>query len=263
MSVDDPEIRRQHEIMCRVLAESVVAQLLAAGCDAGQLIDFGGEVLRIIAERGFAAQVEDSPENGPGAAQRQEIPYRLTPAGGGLHRIHGPRVTLRPLVADDLPLLAGWRQDAAIRQSFSARMLSRLTHGGASDDREQLPRRDFIVCDEDGQNIGLMCLHNIDTAVSQGEMAKLIGAPHARGKGYAKESTGLVLAYAFDELGLGRVYLRTAGFNLHNIKLNEKIGFRFEGILRGSDVLDDRRVDVVLMSILRREFARLFVVVKG
>jgi len=267
MSVDDTGIRRQHEIMCRVLAESVVAQLLAAGCDAGELIDFGGEVLRIIAERGFAAEVDETPANGPGETPRREIPYRLTPLDGDLHRIHGPRVTLRPLAPDDLPLLADWQQDVAIRQSFSARMLSQLTDDATSEGQSQsqkpLSRRDFIVCDENDQPIGLLCLHNIDTAVSQAEIAKLIGAPHARGKGYAKESTGLVLAYAFDELGLGRVYLRTAGFNLHNIKLNEKIGFRFEGILRGSDVLDDRRVDVVLMSILRREFARLFVVVKG
>jgi len=249
--------------MCRVLAESVVAQLLAAGCDAGELIDFGGEVLRIIAERGFAAEVDDSPDSGAGPTRRQEIPYRLTPHGEDLHRIHGPRVTLRPLTDGDQPLLAGWQGDGAIQQSFSARVLSRLTDGTAGDDQESLPRRDFIICDEDDQGIGLLCLHNIDTAISQAEIAKLIGAPHARGKGYAKEATGLVLAYAFDELDLGRVYLRTAGFNLHNIKLNEKIGFHFEGILRGSDILGDRRVDVVLMSILRREFARLFALVKG
>lgn len=261
MSAEEQSIRRQHEIMCRVLAESVVAQLLKAGCDAGELIDFGGEVLRIIAERGFASEAADSPEDGPGATTRQTIPYGVTHLGQGQHSVKGARVTLRPLVAADRPLLAQWQKDVAIRQSFSRRLLEQLM-GGAASEGEGLSDRDFIICDEDGQDIGLISLHNVDMEVSQAEMAKLIGAPHARGKGYAREATGLVLGYAFDELGLGRVYLRTAGFNLHNIRLNEKIGFRFEGILRGSDVLDDRRVDVVLMSILRREFGRLFVLGK-
>ena len=260
-SSQEQHARRQHEIMCRVLAESVVAQLLSAGCDAGELIDFGGEVLRIITERGFAAGADESPENGPAAATRQRIRYGITRPDGRQHYIHGPRVTLRPLAATDLPLLAAWQEDAAVRQSFSTRLLGRLTGETTSE-----PRRpancDFVICDESGQGIGLISLHHVDMDVSQAELAKLIGAPNARGKGYAREATSLALGYAFDELGLGRVYLRTAGFNLHNIRLNEKIGFRFEGILRGSDVLAGRRVDVVLMSILRREFRRLFVLDK-
>ena len=247
--------------MCRVLAESVVTQLVRSGCSAGELIDFGSEVLRTIAERGFAAEVAESPENGDVSAPRREITCQITHLDGGQHRIQGARVALRPLAAADLPALADWQKDPAIRQSFSTRLLAKLTEGMASE-AEAPDDRDFIMCDENGQSIGLICLHHIDPVVSQAEMAKLIGATHARGKGYATEATSLVLGYAFDELGLGRVYLRTAGFNLHNIRLNEKIGFRFEGILRGSDVLAERRMDVVLMSILRREFGRLFTLAK-
>ena len=258
MSAEEPGIRRKHEIMCRVLAESVVAQLLAAGCDAGELIDFGGEVLRIIAERGFAAEVDEPPDNGQVTTPRQTIPYAITHLDGDRHSIRGDRVTLRPLEAADRPLLADWQEDTAIRQSFSVRLLDQFGDPAAGQDGCPADRH-FVICDEDGRSIGLIGLHGIDTAVSQAGLAKLIGAPHARGKGYAKEATTLVLGYAFDQLGLGRVYLRTAGFNLHNIRLNEKTGFRFEGILRGSDVLAGRRVDVVLMSILRREFSRLFV----
>jgi len=258
MDPKQPDTRRQHEMMCRVLAESVVAQLVASGCDAGELIDFGSEVLRNIAERGFAADADGSPQNDEGTEERRAIPYAVAPLDGDRHRVHGARVTLRPLRGDDLPLLGDWQKDPAIRQSFGTRLLAELT-GTMSPEGRGPASRDFVICDEAGRDIGLICLHRIDTAVSQAEIAKLIGSTEARGKGYAREATGLALAYAFDELGLGRVYLRTAGFNLHNIRLNEKMGFRFEGILRGSDILADRRVDVVLMSILRREFKRLFV----
>ena len=261
MTDEQPDIRRQHEMMCRVLAESVVSQLVTSGCNAGELIDFGSEVLRNIAERGFAAEVAESPEDEEVAAARQKIPYAATPLDGGLHRVEGGRVTLLPLADDDRPLLADWQKDVAICQSFSMRLLEQLTENMVSDCHGSADR-DFVICDENGQGIGLICLHHVDAGVSQAEIAKLIGSPEARNKGYAREATGLALAYAFDELGLGRVYLRTAGFNLHNIRLNEKIGFHFEGILRGSDILVDRRIDVVLMSILRREFKRLFVLDK-
>ena len=44
---------QQREVMCRVLANTVVKQLVESGCDSGQLIDFAGEVLRCITDRGF------------------------------------------------------------------------------------------------------------------------------------------------------------------------------------------------------------------
>ena len=41
---NDPEAiakkRKQDEILCRVLAESVVTQLIRSGCETGQLIGF-------------------------------------------------------------------------------------------------------------------------------------------------------------------------------------------------------------------------------
>jgi len=249
---------KQQEVMYRVLADSVVGQLIDSGCDSGQLIDFASEVVRCITDRGVASEPDSRAAAGSaGGADVRTIRWHVEAEGAGRHRIRGGRVTLRPLTDADRPRLERWAADPEIRKTFSSQLLGYLL-----DHLPEVPadpsRRDLVVCREDGEGIGLVCLFNIAPSIGQAESAKLLGEPDARGKGYAHEAAALLLAYAFDALELRRVYLRTAGFNLHNIKLNEKIGYKFEGILRESEVFGDRRVDVVLMSMLAREFASVY-----
>lgn len=255
---DEPELQKQREVMCRVLAETVVGQLIEAGFPPGRLIDFASEVVRCVSEQGVG---ENGGQGADGTARGREavrpIEWQVEPAGHETHRLRGARVTLRPLAPDDAPLLTKWLADPAIQKTLSRALLTDLVDRlpeAASDPR----RRDFVVCDASDRGVGLVCLFDIDPAVAQAEMAKLLGEPGVRGKGYAGEASRLLLAYAMDVLKLRRVYLRTAGFNLHNIKLNERMGFRFEGILRHSEVLDGRCVHVVLMSMLADEFAQRY-----
>jgi len=256
---EDEELRRRKhlEVTCRALAGSVVAQLVESGCDAGQLIDFASEVLRSVTERGVKPNGEPPGCSPSGSARITPIRCRCEPAGDGKHRIHGKRVSLRPLTADDGALLSTWAAEGQIRTTCSEALLHHLT-GDLPAAVADPARRDLVIRNEDGRDIGLVDLFAIDPEVGQAEMAKLLGDPAMRGRGYAKEATHLLLAYAFGELGLGRVYLRTAGFNLHNIRLNEKVGFRFEGILRRAHVLCGRLIDVALMSVLREDYLRAF-----
>ena len=46
--VDVAKLRKQREAMTRVLAHSVVHQLVRSGCDAGQLINFTAEILENV-----------------------------------------------------------------------------------------------------------------------------------------------------------------------------------------------------------------------
>jgi RimJ/RimL family protein N-acetyltransferase len=262
---DEVKNRKQLQAMQQVLAETVVTQLSDAGCDGGQLIEFASELIRCITERGFADDGDGALDAGAYASEADEalalpVLFRLEKVRQNRHALHGPRVCLRPVGPGDRPLLEAWRQDTEIRKTFGRDLLDHLIariDALAGDER----RRDFLICDgsdPSGRGVGAVCLFHIDAATGQAEIAKLLGDPRARGKGYAKEATGIVLGYAFRTLRLRRVYLQTAGFNLHNIKLNEKLGFRFEGILRESRALGGRLVDVVQMSMLAREYFRAF-----
>jgi len=261
MATTDEQARdvthQQREVMCRVLANTVVKQLVESGCDSGQLIDFAGEVLRCITDRGFEGSAGEPGGQSAPPVGSQAVEFRVEAGGSDGLVIRGTRVALRPATRADRPLLEAWSTERDIRQTFSkehlAGILARLS--GPADPEGDLP---LLLCDEQGKGMGLFCLLGIDEQVGQAEMTKLVGDPAARGKGYAAEATKVVLAYAFDQLGLRRVYLKTSGANFHNIRLNEAVGFKFEGILRQSHLLAGKLVDVATMSILAHEYFRLY-----
>ena len=79
----------------------------------------------------------------------------------------------------------------------------------------------------------------------------MIGEPTLRRKGLAKEAAQLWIRYGMATLGLRKIYLNAVNANIRNIKLNEELGFRVEGILRNDVIFDDKRHDVLRMVLLR------------
>lgn len=250
---DNGERDKQQEVMNRVLASSLVSQMLRSGCHAGQVIDFAAEILNNVTQNGFNNGHE---ADDPITEDAQEILWRVEQADGeNLARIVGPRVTLLPLAKNHLVYLKKWQQDRRIQRTCSHERLKEIIAQFRKPTQE---RYDLVICDENETPIGLVSLFDICRIVGQGELAKLLGNPDALGAGYAREASALLLAFAFERLGLERIYLRTKGFNLHNIKLNERLGFRFEGILRSSYRLNGELIDVVLMSMLSTEYYRKY-----
>ena len=70
------------------------------------------------------------------------------------------------------------------------------------------------------------------------------------------EAVRLLLDFAFRDLNLHRVYLHVFDTNAAAIRIYEKVGFVREGVLRQAAHIDGRYVDVMVMSILREEYAR-------
>lgn len=67
----------------------------------------------------------------------------------------------------------------------------------------------------------------------QGELGFTFAVAH-QGSGYATEAVRAVVQYAFEKLGMHRVFSRTDARNLRAQRLLERIGFRLEGELRES-----------------------------
>lgn len=78
--------------------------------------------------------------------------------------------------------------------------------------------------------------------------------PDYRGKGYGPEAIGLLLDYAFDELGLHRVGLRVISYNAARIRAYEKVGSRLEGTIREAVWREGKRWDVLAYGILHDEW---------
>ena len=108
-----------------------------------------------------------------------------------------------------------------------------------------------IISLEDRSPIGAMAFLNYDVMQFKAELRKIIGEPDMRGKGYGKEATQLWIRYGMETLDLKKIYLNTLDTNLRNIRLNEELGFRVEGILRNELFIDGEYRDVLRMGLWR------------
>lgn len=106
-----------------------------------------------------------------------------------------------------------------------------------------------IVTLLDGKPIGAMAFLDHSDKQKRAELRKLIGDLASRGQGLAEEATRLWIDYGIRTLGLEKVYLSTLQTQISNIKLNEKIGFRVEGLLRNEVFIDGERHDVLRMGL--------------
>ncbi|MEK4760194.1 GNAT family N-acetyltransferase [Viridibacillus sp. FSL E2-0187] len=77
---------------------------------------------------------------------------------------------------------------------------------------------------------------------------------HFWGNGYMTESGKLILGLAFDVLGLERVYAAHEVKNNASGKVLNRLGMKYEGILRKSEMIKGELVDSAYYSILKDEY---------
>lgn len=174
-------------------------------------------------------------------------------------KLKGERVRLRPLRDEDVAPLTAWINDADVRHW--------LHHSDREDATEEAFRevymaRDnalqavFAIEDETGRRAGVTRLIDIDRTHGRAELAIIIGEQSAWGRGYGTDAIRTLLEYAFEEMGLRRVYLITDADNARGIRCYEKCGFAHEGTLRKHRVRHGEPLDMVVMSVLREEWER-------
>lgn len=87
----------------------------------------------------------------------------------------------------------------------------------------------------------------------QGEVGWALSINY-RGKGYATEAARALISYAFEKLGLHRIFADTSNMNIPSVKVMERLGMRCEGQYRESEFQDGRWVDVLVYAILADEW---------
>jgi RimJ/RimL family protein N-acetyltransferase len=101
----------------------------------------------------------------------------------------------------------------------------------------------------DGTPIGAMAFLDHSQKQKRAELRKLIGDTASRGRGLAEEATKLWIRYGVRKLNLEKIYVSTLQTQISNIKLNERFGFRVEGLLRNEVTIDGSRHDVLRMGL--------------
>jgi RimJ/RimL family protein N-acetyltransferase len=163
----------------------------------------------------------------------------------------GEKVGIRAFELRDLELFDRWLSDIHGRHFLLSRATSRESE--IKELIESPCNIVGIVTLPDQTPIGAITYLNYDSVQRKAELRKLIGDKNWRGKGLAKEATRLWLDYGLSQLRLRKVFLDTLDTNLHNIRLNEELGFQIEGILRNEVYFDGRMHDVLRMGLIRDE----------
>ncbi len=102
----------------------------------------------------------------------------------------------------------------------------------------------FGIClKEENKLIGQLAIKNIDWSIPKGELGYFIDQTY-EGKGIVTEALQKVIHYAFTDLKMNKLFLRTLLDNVASQKVAEKNGFIKEGILRkefksGNNKLED------------------------
>jgi ribosomal-protein-alanine N-acetyltransferase len=178
---------------------------------------------------------------------------------GPLATLSTDRFLLRPFAVADAPVvqrLAGDRAVADTTQNIphpypdgAAEAFIRSTH-------EQAARGSgttfAVVRQADGELVGCIGIR-VDAAHARGELGYWIGRPYW-GQGYGTEAAAAVLAFAFGQLGLNRVYATALTRNPASARVMQKIGLRHEGTLRQHVVKWGVAEDVVVYGLVRADY---------
>lgn len=162
------------------------------------------------------------------------------------------RLIIREMLKKDIPIVKKWLEDEE-GKSF---LLSRSS--GRTDSIEELFEDEFntfgIITLPDNDPIGIIAYLNVDEMQKKAELRKMIGVPEQRGKGYGNEASKIWIEYGLYSLGLDKIYVTTLNTNIKNIRINEMLGFRVEGLMQNEIKIDNEYHDLLKMNLLKEWF---------
>jgi RimJ/RimL family protein N-acetyltransferase len=167
---------------------------------------------------------------------------------------------MRPMTADDIPVLAGWFENLDDLALFDRRSpLPLNAEATQSGWREALAESEpracywFTIDDEAGEAVGVAGLQDINLVHGDGVLPIYLAGP-ARQRGLGVRATAMLLDLAFDQLRLTRVTSFFREDNEASRRMTESAGFREEGRMRKAWFADGKRFDVVAIGILEKEW---------
>lgn len=163
-------------------------------------------------------------------------------------------LTLRALEKTDVDFLYRLYNDPAIMKYwFEEPYFSKTKiEENLTKQLDDTQNRRFIL--QNGtEAVGFVALFFIHGVHRKAEFAIMMD-PQQQGKGYAKTATKLAMDYAFQTLNLNKLYLVVDEVNEKAIHIYEKIGFKYEALLKNEYFIDGVYHNAVYMSIFQDEY---------
>ena len=168
------------------------------------------------------------------------------------------KITLRALTEADMELTLRWHNSDDIKLNYAGhpfpvnremekKWYDRILY-------ENIPVTVFgIEITDSKELVGLVMLKGISLINRSAEFSIYIGDEKNRGKGYAAEATREAIRFAFDKIGLHRLWLCVMAENAAAVKLYESAGFIKEGILKQSIFKDGSFRDEIIYALVKEK----------
>lgn len=173
----------------------------------------------------------------------------------------GKRVCLRPIEREDLDRFVRFFADPEVRAHLDMVLgLGNAQEIAWFEEQLRLPPLeqpfavDLVQGTEKPRLIGGAGLRGFDWRNRSAELGLVIGDKSVWGQGLGTEVTRVLLRHAFFTLNLHRVWLRVFADHARAQKVYEKVGFAVEGRQRDGDFRNGRYRDVLVYSLLAREW---------
>lgn len=159
---------------------------------------------------------------------------------------------LRQLLVEDKKSFLKWHNDTELRNyiggafPFAEETFLNIIKQEPTDNPSNVW---FGVCQSE-KLIGIAGLHNIKYIQNNAEISFFVGDKKFRGKGYGAAIVDLLKHYAFETIGLHRVYARIYSGNLRSIRTLEKCGFMKEGVLHEANYWNGNYRDINIYAII-------------
>jgi RimJ/RimL family protein N-acetyltransferase len=163
-------------------------------------------------------------------------------------------VRLRPVEPRDVDAIMAWINDPEITRNFAGFGAAVTREAEAAFIASMIASekdRLFAIVDDTDLAIGTAGIHSIYWPARNGRLGIMLG--RHRGRGLGRRALGLLIAQAFDVLGLHKVWIMHFPDNARMAHLCASFGFRVEGVLRDEYFHRDRHWDMIRQSLLVHE----------
>ena len=166
-------------------------------------------------------------------------------------------VRIRKFIREDIPFKVEWINNPLNNKylHYDLPLEVTKTENWFDNNKDRTDRYDATIV-VDNIPVGLIGILGIDYKNKKGEYYITLGNRDYLGKGVAKDASRLILEYAFESIGLNKIYLYTEFDNLGAQKLFEKVGFIREGLLKEDMFSKDKYIDRYVYGITKNDFAK-------
>ena len=170
--------------------------------------------------------------------------------------LHGKRINLRPIRADDLDAFYAGQVDVRLRGAYFPLGLmseSRLRSEFAENGLWQREEGYLLMVTPDGEIAGHIEFFKPVNYWDAFELSYLLYDERFAGHGYTTEAVQLLVDYLFGAKKTHRIQLDIVPENAASRRIAEKCGFVLEGTMRGALFNGGRNQDIVIYSLLRTD----------